>query len=279
MMENTKSYSTQDIEELKEKIAIYRDNLIMLKTGLSVEEHLSVKDEVIDFKAQVFSLENLVATKDDKQNKRLKENEKQIKHLSTDIEVLRKMIEALNLEDQNDEESTKDFNVSTEVKDFLNTDTIIDNSESTSTKNDEKEIDSTPSYSQIKDFAGSINRPIIPNDVTSIPIIDLQNQPSVNPHAIKPTFPYINNQPSQLNNRLYRHTNLNYTAKFKISNINVAIPAHVDQKADNLHFPQLEKSNEPEELNDSNGSKNDTIQDETNEKDLFTFFNIFKKRK
>lgn len=43
-MDEVKSYSTEDIDKLKQRIVFYRESLTQLKTGLSIEDFLTIKE-------------------------------------------------------------------------------------------------------------------------------------------------------------------------------------------------------------------------------------------
>ena len=51
-MGDSKLYSAQDIEKLKQKIATYKDTLTTLKTGNSIDDYLFIKSEFNGFKTQ-----------------------------------------------------------------------------------------------------------------------------------------------------------------------------------------------------------------------------------
>lgn len=97
-MEDSKLYSTQDIEKVKEKIEHYRETLTSLKMGTSLEDYLFMKKEFDGLKTQIAHLEGLTETLDDRQNSQIKSYEEQIKLLSTQIELLNQTIEEMNQE-------------------------------------------------------------------------------------------------------------------------------------------------------------------------------------
>ena len=66
-MEDSKLYSTQGIEKLKQQIEGYKDTLTSLKMGTSIEDYLFMKMDFDEIKTQMALLEELNETIDDKQ--------------------------------------------------------------------------------------------------------------------------------------------------------------------------------------------------------------------
>ena len=97
-MEDSKFYSAQDIEKLKQKIDTYRETLTTLKMSTSIEDYLFMKNEFELLKTQIAHLEGLTETIDGKHSMQIKEYEEQVKLLSIQIESLNQAIEEMNQE-------------------------------------------------------------------------------------------------------------------------------------------------------------------------------------
>lgn len=95
-MGDTKLYSAQDIEKLKQKVITYKDTLTTLKTGNSIEEYLFMKKEFNGFKTKITDLEDLIEVMGTKQNVQIEEYEQEITNLSNQINSLNKIVETLN---------------------------------------------------------------------------------------------------------------------------------------------------------------------------------------
>lgn len=67
-MEESKLYTTQEIEKLKQKIESYRGSLTSLKMGASIEDFLYMKQEFDGLKTQMAHLDSITETLDTKQN-------------------------------------------------------------------------------------------------------------------------------------------------------------------------------------------------------------------
>ena len=65
-MGDSKLYSAQDIEKLKQKISIYRDTLSTLKSGNSVDDYLFMKSNFNGFKTKFSNLEETIGRMNDK---------------------------------------------------------------------------------------------------------------------------------------------------------------------------------------------------------------------
>lgn len=197
-MDNTKSYSTEDIEKLKQRIATYRDSLTKLKTGLSVEDLFTVKENFNASQTQVFHVENLNKTK---------------KQLNGDTVMTTDVQEQEN-------------HVAPLVKNVKPV-------------SDEKEKTETPSYAQMKQLTNRIQRPDIPNNLSSTPIHHTQQQPTQNRPIAKLTFPHIDAFPNRTNNEQYTKPTITRTSKTKRPNVNIAIPINKIETDDPFENPPV----------------------------------------
>ena len=122
-MEDSKLYSTQDIENLKQKIAIYRDTLNSLKAG------------------------NPVEAKDETENIKKEEYGERVKNISVQIESINQTVEVLS----QDISVIMDLLKSEEVNDLIESiNTLVDlhDSINIANENDEKESEMTINHTE-----------------------------------------------------------------------------------------------------------------------------------
>ncbi|MFJ5767483.1 hypothetical protein ACIP9C_19230 [Lysinibacillus sp. NPDC093210] len=222
-MEDSKLYSTQDIEKLKEKIDSYKETLTTLKMGTSIEDYLFMKNEFEDLKKQIVHLEGLTETIDGKHSMQIKEYEEQVKQLSIHIESLNQAIEEMNQEilavlnklitvENNIPKDNSPTNVDeSSVKSIaLPSRKLLEKIEQTTVQ---PPLPTTePSYKFLQDLAGkafNMNNgiPFTPNDNP----VQKQEERHFNQHY----FQSINTHPSQIYNGLYRNTTAESTFHFK----------------------------------------------------------------
>lgn len=234
-MDDSKLYSTQDIEKLKEKIDTYRETLTTLKMGTSIEDYLFIKNEFEELKRQIAHLEGLTETLDGKQSMQIKEYEGQVKQLSIQIETLNQAIEEMNHEilailnklttfESNeqadnmpttaDESSIK--NITPPSKKFLQE--IVQNAGQSPLPTTE------PTYKFLQNLAGKATNmnngtPFTPNDKPA----QKQEERHFNQHY----FQSINTHPSQIYNGLYRNNTAEPTFHFKNAADTQGIPVSV----------------------------------------------------
>ena len=234
-MEDSKLYSTQDIEKLKEKIDSYKETLTTLKMGTSIEDYLFMKNEFEDLKKQIVHLEGLTETIDGKHSMQIKEYEEQVKQLSIHIESLNQAIEEMN------QEILAVLNKLITVENNIPKDNFPTNVDEISVKSIAlpsrkllEKIEQTtvqpplpttePSYKFLQDLAGkafNMNNgiPFTPNDNP----VQKQEERHFNQHY----FQSINTHPSQIYNGLYRNTTAESTFHFKNAADTQGIPVSV----------------------------------------------------
>ncbi|MGE7843011.1 hypothetical protein ACQKNX_19760 [Lysinibacillus sp. NPDC093712] len=249
-MEDSKLYSTQDIEKLKEKIDSYKETLTTLKMGTSIEDYLFMKNEFEDLKKQVVHLEGLTETIDGKHSMQIKEYEEQVKQLSIHIESLNQAIEEMN------QEILAVLNKLITVENNIPKDNFPTNVDESSVKNIVlpsrkllEKIEQTtvqpplpttePSYKFLQDLAGkafNMNNgvPFPPNDHP----VQKQEERHFNQHY----FQTINTHPSQIYNGLYRNTTAESTFHFKNAADTQGIPVSVVE-ANSLTAPIAKEEN------------------------------------
>ncbi|TQR16306.1 hypothetical protein [Psychrobacillus soli] len=215
-MEDSKLYSTQDIENLKQKIAIYRDTLNSLKAGNSVE----VKDEI--------------------ENMQKEEYGERVKNITVQIESINQTVEVLS----QDISVIMDLLKSEDVNDLIESiNTLVDLHDSINISNEneeneiEKEINHTGtltspiptatlplSYKQFKDFFNNANDiqeiTASPDPVVSIDLGDNQSNG-------RRSFPSIGVNTTQVSNSQFRNFHTKPTNTLNRVVMKQAIPLKV----------------------------------------------------
>ncbi|MFE3575314.1 hypothetical protein [Lysinibacillus sp. NPDC059133] len=249
-MEDSKLYSTQDIEKLKQKIEAYKDTLTSLKMGTSIEDFLFMKMDFDEIKTQMAFLEELTETMDDKQkNSQIRGYEEQVKFLSAQIESLNQTIEGRNREIlmvlnklltiENTEALTtipKKENTSKFIANGVQRDPII-----TQTTNQSGITSKQPSYKMLQSLAGKATNAQLEGN-NSTPSTRNGNQRDVpeERHFNQQYFQSINTHPSQIYNGLYRNTTTESTFHFKHATSTQEIPVNMNESAlpsDNASTP------------------------------------------
>ncbi|MFJ7186157.1 hypothetical protein [Lysinibacillus xylanilyticus] len=235
-MEDSKLYSTQDIEKLKQKIEAYKDTLTSLKTGTSIEDYLFMKMDFDGIKTQMALLEGLTETIEDKPNSQIGGYEEQIKLLSAQIESLNQTIEEMNQEIlralnklltiENTEApitTPKTENTSKFIANGAQSDPII-----TQTTSQSAVALKQPSYKMLQSLAGKARNAQL--DVNNgIPSAHNGNQRNVpeDRRFNQQYFQSTNTHPSQIYNGLYRNTTTESTYHFKNATNAQEIPINV----------------------------------------------------
>ncbi|WP_341300795.1 hypothetical protein MHB44_21360 [Lysinibacillus sp. FSL H8-0500] len=222
-MKDSKLYSIQELEELKQRIETYREALTSLKTETSIEDYLYMKNEFDGLKAHTVHLENLTETIDDKQNSQIKGYEEQIQLLTSQVGSLNQTIEEMNREiltvlnklltpETTEAQKTPSKSSST-IPNLLQRKSIITqaaNQASLPPKSNE------PSYKMLQGLAGKATNTQL--NFTNPPPTSQNEQPMYRPeerHFNQQYFQSINTHPSQIYNGLYRNTNVGSTFHFR----------------------------------------------------------------
>jgi len=237
-MEDSKLYSTQDIEKLKEKIETYRETLTSLKMGTSIEDYLFMKKEFDGLKTQFAHLEGLTETLDDRQNSQIKGYEEQIKLLSTQIELLNQTIEEMNQEIlivlkklltmEVNEAPAPTTAPSIESHSPLIADVAQRQTRITMAQDQSTITSKQPSYRLLQNLAGkATNQQFDLNN--NIPSSQNEHQRKIpeERHFNQHYFQSVNTHPSQIYNGLYRNTNTESTFHFKNATDTKQIPVSI----------------------------------------------------
>ncbi|KOS63216.1 hypothetical protein FJQ98_24485 [Lysinibacillus agricola] len=235
-MEDSKLYSNQDIEKLKQKIEAYRSTLTSLKMGTSMGDYLFMKKDFDGIKTQIAHLEGLTETIDDKQSSQIKGYEEQIKFLSMQIESLNQTIEETNQEILmvlNKLLTIEDAEAPTTTPNTENTSNFMGNSAQRHpriepTTNKSVTTSKQPSYKMLQNLAGkATNMQLdIHNGIPSDRNENQRNKPEER-HFNQQYFQSVNTHPSQIYNGLYRNTTTESTFHFKNATNAQEIPISV----------------------------------------------------
>ncbi|MGE7942080.1 hypothetical protein ACQKNB_08325 [Lysinibacillus xylanilyticus] len=223
-MEDSKMYSTQDIENLKQRIETYRETLTSLKMGTSIEDYLFMKKEFDGIRTQIAHLEGLTETLDVKQNSQIRSYDEQIRLLSMQIESLNQTIEGMNQEiltALNQLVTIEDTETPTITPKTEDTPTFMENDEQShprikETANQSPISSVPPSYKLLQSVAGkAINmQSNLNNRVPSARQENWEDE-SEKRHFNQHYFQSENTHPSQIYNGLYRNTTAETTVHFK----------------------------------------------------------------
>lgn len=227
-MEDSKLYSNQDIEKLKQSIQSYRETLTSLKVGKPVEDYLYMKKEFDDLKTQIGELKGITEETDGNQNARIKGNEELVKHVSTQIESLNQTIVEMNQEiltilnkllaDKNNKRPKATYK-----------DTSSHNYSNSKSTSDQSTMNSKqPSYKMLQSLAGkAIKNQLDVNKGTSSSQNENQFIRSDERHFNQQYFQSFNSYPSEIYNGLYRNTTNEYTIHFKNTSNSQELPKDV----------------------------------------------------
>ncbi|MFJ8088098.1 hypothetical protein ACIQ7N_07805 [Lysinibacillus sp. NPDC095746] len=241
-MEDSKLYSTQGIEQLKQKIEAYKDTLTSLKMGNSIEDYLFMKMDFDEIKTQMALLEELNETIDDKQkNSQIRGYEEQIKLLSAQIESLNQTIEEMNrdilkvlnklLTIENTEAPTTPPKTE-KISNFFANGAQRGDSIITQTTSPSANTSKQPSYKMLQNLAGkATNTQLDGNNGTPSTRNGNQKDVPEERHFNQQYFQSINTHPSQIYNGLYRNTNTESTFHFKHATNIQEIPISINGPA------------------------------------------------
>lgn len=235
-MEESKLYTTQEIEKLKHKIEAYRDTLTSLKTGTSFEDYLYIQNEFEGLKTQMALLEGQTEALDHKQNSQIKGYEDQIQLLTTQIESLNQTIEEMNQEILNvlnkllTLEKTEAPTMQTNVNSPNMIPNLLQRKTTITQSTDQSVITSNqPSYKLLQSLAGKATNTQL-NGNNNIPSASQHEQltrKTEERHFNQQYFQSINTHPSQIYNGLYRNTTVEPTFHFKNATDAQEIPVNI----------------------------------------------------
>ncbi|MBD8523241.1 hypothetical protein [Lysinibacillus fusiformis] len=237
-MEESKLYTTQEIENLKQKIEAYRESLSSLKTGSSIEDFLYMKQGFDGLKTQIAHLEGITETLDTKQNSYIKGYDDQIRLLSIQIESLNQTMEEMNQEilavlnklvtvERNDTTT-----ISPSIKMPSQTSpTHLPRQQPRMTQTADKTTitSAQPSYRLLQSLAGkAINhQQNVNNNGAPPPHNDQQVAKPEERHFNQQYFQSINTHPSHIYNGLFRNTSVESTFHFKNATDAKEVPVSV----------------------------------------------------
>jgi hypothetical protein len=261
-MGDSKLYSAQDIEKLKQKIATYKDTLTTLKMGHSVDDYLVMKSEANGFKTKVSKLEGVMELMNEKQSVQLEEYEQQIKSFSVQMESLNQTIDELNQDlslvknklikdDSND--LIENLIAPVDVQSYVivsdnNEERKEDLIEETTSIPSMRKSNLPPTYKELQSLVGKATTiQEVSSDVTPIVSIDSREEYPEEQHFNKQSFPYIGIHPSQIYNGLYRNVNRTSTIHLTNAAKKQAIPININENSD----PSLLLTTSEPEINET----------------------------
>lgn len=254
MLGNTKLYAIQDIERLKQQIAAYRETLITLKKGTSIEDYLYMKREFDGFKTQIAHLEGLTGTIDGKQSMQTEEYKEQVKQMSIQIDSLNQTVEEMNQEislvltrlmmntgHEVTDKTIAPVNNNTSVHVADNTWSSI--GETPQSNNPSLLTNKPPSFKQLKILAGTAIFTQKEQE-NELPVAHNENpgkQPEEH-HFNHQYFQSISTHPSHIYNGLYRNATPTSTFHFKDESPKYEIPINMYDHTEN---PTIAPADEP----------------------------------
>ena len=226
MLGNSKIYSTQDIEKLKQKIVTYKDTLETLKKGNTVDDYLFMKSEFNGYKNQVSNLKGEMGLRDEKQSIQIEEYDQKVKKVSVQIDSLNQTVEELNqdialiINKLKHDDNIKKINTSVDLQDSLKADNKNQDSDlprikegPAQTKNQTTispiQISNSPlSYKQLQNFinnAKTIQEPL--NVKTPLENFGIKKNQEYQQPFNKHSFPSNGSHPAQINKGLNKSFN------------------------------------------------------------------------
>ncbi len=248
-MADAKLYSVQDIENLKQKIATYRDTLTTLKSGNTIDDYLFMKSELTGFKKQVSHLEEVMERLNVKRSTQIEEYEQQIENFSQQVGSLNQTVGELNQDlsvvmDQLTNDRSGNVITTVDMQDSKNIYHNADEMEviEVTPQFEEKtpvpsiqQSNQPPSFKYLQSLARANDIQEVPGSVT----------PTASIHQIsgKPSFPSIGSHPNQIYNGMSRNINMKSTLHFNNITTKQAIPI---RRGDNLVPSISQPPTEPE---------------------------------
>jgi len=240
-MADAKLYSTQDIENLKQKIATYRDTLTTLKSGNTIDDYLFMKSELTGFKTQVTHLEGVMERLNDKRSIQIEEYEQQIETFSRQMGSLNQTVEELNkdlsvVRDQLTNDRIENVSTSVDIQDDMDVIEVTSQLEEKTPRSSIQQPNRPPSYKHLQSLIARAND-IQEVSSTVTPTASIHQPPG------KPSFPSIGSHPNQIYNGLNRNLNMKPTVHFNNISTKQASPT---RSSDNLVLPTPPPTAEPE---------------------------------
>lgn len=244
-MEDSKYYTLQEIEKLKLKILTYKDTLMTLKVGTSMEDYLFMKSEFDVLKKQISYIEDLKETMDEKQHTQNEVYEEQVEQLSFQLAALNQTVEEMNQEILSILNKLTFSKGTIQEETHVNKSTIIvtHSDEITPINNQSSIVSNQPSYMQLRNLASQVIQPQ-KNQIEHTEYKENQKQQR---HFNLRYFQSINTHPNNIYNGLYKNTTDKESLHFKNFSENPDIP--INDFGNSHHYSHI--TNEPEKTNTS----------------------------
>ena len=254
-MADVKLYSAQDIEQLKQKIATYRDTLTTLKSGNSIDDYLFMKSELNGFKMQVSQLQGVMERMDGQRSTQVEGYEQQIDNFSRQMSSLNQTVEELcqdlsivmkKLLTDRPEKVKDPVPVQDSEKTVNQADEILLIEETTQTQdravqNSSQRSNRPPSFKQLQSLVGKASDSQgVPSAEAPTVSIGVQDSHAELQHIPKQRFPAASVQPNQIYNGLYRNVNRAPTIHFTNVAKKQDVPIRVNDHSDSNPLPMSE---------------------------------------
>ena len=217
-MEDSTFYTLQEIGELKQKISAYRDTLMTLKMGTSLEDYLIMKSEFDVLKTQISHVAGLTDTMDEKQYTQNEAYEEQVKQFSVQLAALNQTVEEMNQEilsisnklirSKGEEISENNTATKHEETHANQSNKIVTRmNDITPINNQTSPVSNQPSYMQLRNLASQVIQPQ-KNEENIAPIepTDYIANQKEQRHFNQRYFQSINTHPNHIYNGLYKNT-------------------------------------------------------------------------
>lgn len=231
-MTDAELYSSQDIEQLKQRIAIYRDTLLTLKTGNTTDDYHFIKNELNDFKSQVSQLEEEMKRLKDNRSIKVEEYEHLLNLFSRQLGSLNQAVEEVNHDlsivmkkQLNDLPEKVDESII--VQDSVAAENQMHERISIEEKKQKTEqiplpsnrpSSRLPSFKQLQSLAGKPRfGQDVPSHTTHVENIPMQNNDVELQTIHNYRFPVAGNHPNHIYNGLYRK--VNKTSTVHVTNV------------------------------------------------------------
>lgn len=219
-MEDSTFYTLQEIEKLQQKISVYRDTLMTLKRGTSLEDYLVMKSEFDVLKMQISHIEGLSETIDEKQHTQSEVYEEQAKQFSFQLAALNQTIEEMNQEILSNsnkltfskgEEISENNTVAMQEEIYANKSTSI-----VTNINDIPPSNNQPSYMQLRNLANQvIQLQKKQENIAPVEHTEYEGNQKQQHHFNQRYFQSINTHPDNIYNGLYKNTAGKVSFNFK----------------------------------------------------------------
>lgn len=246
-MEDSTSSTLLEIEKLKHKISSYRDTLMTLKMGTSLEDYLIMKNEFETLKMQISFIEGLTQTMDEKQQTQNAIYEDQIKQFSLQLAELKENVKEMSHEiitilnkiniNKNEDDSEKD---SSAIQEQNNTNKSNSNSEKQSNDKPSPTISEQPSYKELRNLTNLVLQPQRNQEsIASFEQTGFMGDQKDQRYFNQQYFQSINTHPNYTQNSLYNNTG---KTPLRLKKTDDAPESQTNDVESNTIYPSIERA-------------------------------------